>query len=573
LKDLQLQRILQRPQVLRALLVEGLMRLVLAVLAATLLLAAPAAAESVPDGYAYSDEWLNSYDGTTLHAGVFLPTDHRQGERHPVIIVMGPYTSPNGGSANGPNPDGVQPIRFPELFTDAHILKGRYAYVQVDTRGFGGSHGCFEYYGANEMRDAGSAVEWAAATPWSTGKVAMWGKSYDAATGVLALAARPHGLAAVVTQEPGLSAYTALWMNRVHYATGRYATTPTYTVDDVIPPQNADTATSPEYAEATLDGLTQSPLCRKDAIVGMNTERDRDSEFWRGREPYKLAAGAKVPTLWQHGFFDANTKPVHLPVWKRLAGPKQAWFGQFTHVRGHEPGVGRRGFLEQAMRFLDRNLRGVKARESDPAVTVQEGDGKGRWRLEEAWPPADAERWKMPVHPGTYTDSPGNEADGGPGEGAWSVSRPLPWDAHLAGEPLLRLRIAAQLPDVNVVAHLYDVAPDGTATFVQRGAMAPSESGEQDIHFRLYPQDWRFVSGHRIALRVSASDDSWFTPGITNTKVEVLRGSLSLPLLRVARKRFVDGGPSDGMDGSPFELPADTIAGAQVDGAPPKQRG
>ena len=43
----------------------------------------------------------------------------------------------------------------------------------------------------------------------------------------------------------------------------------------------------------------------------------------------------------------------------RSTGPKQAWFGQFTHFRGHEPGVGRRGFLEQAMRFLDRHVRGV----------------------------------------------------------------------------------------------------------------------------------------------------------------------------------------------------------------------
>jgi hypothetical protein len=551
------------------------MRLLLAALAALLVLAAPARGEEIPDGYAYHDEWFASHDGTKLHAGVFLPADHRPGERHPVIVVLGPYTSPNGGSAAGPNADGVPPIRFPELFTDAHILEDRWAYVQVDTRGFGGSGGCFEYYGPNEMRDAGSTVEWAAGTPWSTGKVAMWGKSYDAASGVLALAARPKGLAAVVTQAPGLSAYTALWMNGIHYATGRYGTTGVYTVDDVIPPQNADTAASPEYAEAMVGGWTQPPQCRADAIVGMNTQKDRGAAFWRDREPYLLAKGSKVPTLWTHGFYDANTKPVHLDVWDALAGPKQAWFGQFTHVRGHEETVGRRGFLEQAMRFLDRHVRGVAVRRRDPAITVQEGNGDGRWRLEKAWPPEDARPWTMPVRAGSYTDTPGNEADGSPGEGLWTVTPPLPWDAHLAGEPVLGLRIDTAVPDVNVVAHLYDVAPGGETTFVQRGGLSPSESGEQEIRFALYPEDWRFEKGHRLALRLSASDDSWFTPGVTQTEVAVLGGSLSLPMLGKRRTEFVSGGPSDGMEGrDPFTLPAATIAESEVPADPPRrQRG
>ncbi|HEX2088266.1 MAG TPA: CocE/NonD family hydrolase [Solirubrobacteraceae bacterium] len=555
------------------------MRPLLLTVLALLLVAAPASAADVPDGYAYHDEWFEAHDGTQLHAGVFLPADRRPGERHPVVVVLGPYTAPNGGAtgaaAGGPNVDGVPPIRFPELFADANILEDRWAYVQVDVRGFGGSGGCFEYYGPNEMRDAGTAVEYLAGRDWSTGKVAMWGKSYDAAEGVLALAARPRGLAAVVTQAPGLSAYTALWMNRVHYATGRYATTGLYTTDDLLPPQNLDTLASAEYAMATISGLSQPPQCRADALVGMNTQRDRDAEFWEGREPYLLAKGSTVPTLWTHGFYDANTKPVHLDVWEALRGPKEAWFGQFTHFRGHEPEVGRRGFLEQAMRFLDRHVRGVRVRERDPAITVQEGNGDGRWRLEERWPPRDARDWSFPVREGSYVDEPGNEADGGPGAGVWSVTRPLPWEAHLAGEPVLRATVESSAPDVNVVAHLYDVAPDGTTTFVQRGALSPAESGEQEVRFALYPQDWRFERGHRIALRLSASEDSWFTPGITGTEVQVLGGSMTLPMLGAKRKRFVAGGPSDGMsDTRPFTLPAGTIEESEVDGPPPpKQRG
>src|SRR5690348_12946097 len=79
----------------------------LAVLLA-LVLAAPAAADTVPKGYTYQDEWLTSFDGTQLHAGVFLPPGHKPGDKHPVLMVPGPYGSPNGaseepGNLSGPN--------------------------------------------------------------------------------------------------------------------------------------------------------------------------------------------------------------------------------------------------------------------------------------------------------------------------------------------------------------------------------------------------------------------------------------------------------------------------------------
>jgi putative CocE/NonD family hydrolase len=202
-------------------------------------IALPAAtAEAPPEGYAYTDHWFTSTDGTQLHAGVFLPADSKPGEKHPVLLTSTPYTAPGGGALGGAQLDDGPVIRFPELFEHPRFQAGRWAYVQVDVRGFGGSGGCFGYYLEPEKQDIKVAVEWAASQKWSTGKVGTWGKSYDAAQQVLALAAKPRGLAAQVIQAPGLSAYTALWMNGVHYATGRYATTGVYTADDLAPPQN-----------------------------------------------------------------------------------------------------------------------------------------------------------------------------------------------------------------------------------------------------------------------------------------------------------------------------------------------
>jgi predicted acyl esterase len=549
------------------------LRLCLAVLGTlAALLAVPAAADPVPSGYAYTDAWFTAADGTQLHAGVFLPRDRKPHEKHPVLLTSTPYTSPNGGATAAGNTEGPV-IRFPELFKHERFKSGRWAYVQVDVRGFGGSGGCFGYYLPPEASDVEVAVNWAGAQPWSTGKVGMWGKSYDAAQEVLALASRPKALAAAVIQEPGLSAYTALWMNGVHYATGRYATTSTYTADDVGPPQNTSTATSPEYAAAAAAPATASPTCRSDAVVQMNTESDRTGAFWKGKEPYLGAKGASIPTFWDHGFFDANTKPVHLDVWSSLRGPKQAWFGQWTHLRGHEAGVGREGFLDESFRFLDRYVRGLHVAKKDPAVTVQSGQGDGPWRSERHWPPADARPWKLPLLDGTYPDAPGNVGEGpDAGKGTWTVTQPLRNAAHLAGEVVLNARVYASAPNVHVVAHLYDIDPAGKARLVTRGALATKALGTQQISYVLYPQDWLFEKGHRVGLVLSGSDDDWFSPGVSMTDVPFGEASLSMPLLRYSRSFDLEGGKSDGMSAAPFAVDPTVLESRAVKAQPPAQQ-
>ena len=87
----------------------------------------------------------------------------------------------------------------------------------VDLRGFGGSTGCLDWGGPGEQADVKAAVEWAAAQPWSTGKVGMYGKSYDGVTGLIGIAQQPKGLAAVVAQEPVYDLYRYLYANRVRF--------------------------------------------------------------------------------------------------------------------------------------------------------------------------------------------------------------------------------------------------------------------------------------------------------------------------------------------------------------------
>ena len=563
------------PVAVRRPAMRALLAALLLTLVAGLLSAPPAAAEPVPAGWTYTDYWFTSYDGIQMHAGVFLPADRAPDEKHPVLMNIGPYTAPNGGAAGG-NLTGII-NRNPELFTHGAMTAGRYAYIQVDARGFGGSEGCFEYYMPSEARDAKAAIEWAAAQPWSTGKVGMWGKSYDGAQQVLAMAndETPEGLAATVIQAPGLSAYTALWHNGVHYATGRYGTTGVYTGDDVFVPQNADTIGSPEYARAAASPVTSlpgNPTCRTDAIVMMNTVADREDAFWQGKEAYLGAAGSDVPTFWVQGFFDANTKATHLPIWSSLTGPKKAWFGQWDHIRGHENGVGRRdAFLDEAFRFLDLHVRGVQPADDEHNVTVQQGNGEQAWRIEEQYPPADAQPWAMPLRTGTYNDAPGNTPTGsGQKNGIWTVTRELPHAAHLAGEPVVKLQLSSVAPWTHTVVHLYDIDENGRAALVTRGAVATAATGAQERTVTLYPQDWVFEPGHRIGIFVSASDDNWYSPGVSQTAVTVSGGELQLPLLRYIRDEFIEGGPSKNQGAA--TVPAATVEAATVESEmPPAQ--
>src|SRR5206468_10819404 len=122
----------------------------------------------------------------------------------PVTLPTRPYFSHSGqtgpaGPAEDTNYDPVGPPsgpsgRFYDFVNGAHLMDRGYTYVMVDLRGFGGSSGCLDWAGPGEQADVVNAVKWAAAQPWSTGHVGMYGKSYDGVTGLMGVALRPAGL-------------------------------------------------------------------------------------------------------------------------------------------------------------------------------------------------------------------------------------------------------------------------------------------------------------------------------------------------------------------------------------------
>lgn len=114
--------------------------------------------------YTCHTEMATMRDGAQLATDVYLPAS---GEgRYPTILQRTPYNR-NGGPVD---------LACANVLFQAYAAAG-YAVLNQDVRGMYRSQGPFVPM-QQEVTDGYDAVEWAAAQPWSTGKVGMTGGSY-----------------------------------------------------------------------------------------------------------------------------------------------------------------------------------------------------------------------------------------------------------------------------------------------------------------------------------------------------------------------------------------------------------
>lgn len=539
-----------------------------------LLLALPAAARAAepPPGSTYTEDFIEPRNAgeERLHVDILRPEGLTDADKTPVILTVSPYTNHAAQVgidydpfAEGPSSRFFDFLEAGKVFTRSQ----KYTYVMVDLRGFGGSDGCNDWGGPGEQADVKAAVEWAASQPWSTGKVGMYGKSYDAWTGLMGIAQQPAGLAGVVSQEPVVDGYRYLYMNRVRFSNA--AGTPTlFQAIDATPGSLNDT---PEY---NFNGLQKDPTCAP-LNISEQQQNDPTVPFWQARNLLPATKGKRTPLFMTQGYLETNTKPDGVfELYNGLAGPKRAWFGQFDHVRGtdvEEDGrfaMGRPGFIDETMRFFDRHVAGLPEADaptgSDPAIAVQGADG--RYRAETAWPPADVVTRTSALNDGDYIDDGRNtgtgEASSGRGLVLWTFSAPLAKPAHLAGTPRITLDALADTPNTNLTANVYDVAPDRMATMISRGTRLVTVRGRQELE--LYGQDWPIAAGHRIGVSISSSNAEWFEHVPTGDIAVVENASIDLPFLPTARDAFIAGGATSRLERfleeAPFEVPETTIA-------------
>lgn len=515
----------------------------LVVLAAAVLAGAPGTSTAAERAdAAHSEAYFPSSDGLTrLHADILRPAGMPATTRTPVILTVSPYANHNGSTSDtdlygeGPNP------RFYDFLDLSGALAEGYTYVMVDLPGFGGSGGCNDWGGAREQGAVRAAVEWAASQPWSTGKVALLGKSYDAWTGLMGVAQQPAGLAAVVAMEPVYAGYRYKYMNGVRRP--NFALTMAgFQAYDAKPGRPSD---SPEYL------ATSAPqgYCYATNMGGTVADDSPTGPYWAERDLVPTARGKTTPVFLTQGFLETNTKmDGAVEYWTRLSGTEnRAWFGQFDHVRGWERmfdgkrfryQTGRTGFIDELMRFLDEHLRGITPAVADPTVAVQ--DILGRYRAESEWPPTDARLFDTSLRTGVYADTGSGSGLRPTQKGLWTVSQPLPHDVWLSGEPFITVG-AQSLPNANLAANVYDIDPHGFARMISRGVSLLRGVGTKTASYSMYGQDWPIAAGHRIGVLLSSADNDEFTHVPTLADVTVTSAKISLPFLTQDRTAFIDG--------------------------------
>jgi predicted acyl esterase len=568
--------------------------------ASSLVLAGSASAADTwpPANATWTQSFIAEPDGTTLHADVLRPKAAGTA-RTPVILSIGPYFNHSGQTgpagpvegtsydpvgANGPAPSD----RFEDFVNGTDIIGHGYTYVMVDLRGFGGSNGCLDWGGPGEQSDVRAAVSWAARQPWSTGAVGMYGKSYDAVTGLIGEAREPQGLKAIVAQEPVYDMYRYLYTNGVRFENS-LATPALYDAIAATPGPATDNA---QYQQDAIND-TQRPGCPVQNWLDQASNSDHGSSYWQERDLIAASRGHTVPLFLTQGFLENNTKPDGAwDFFNELAGPKQAWFGMWDHIRGNDVSEGDNAaphpWFDQVLSFYNHYLKGVRV-PAAPPVSVETSDSTGKqayWRSEQTWPPRDADAYSSPLRAGSYVDealnygsNEGNSPATNPtGQGIWTISQPLAWDAHLAGVPKVALNVSSSLPNANLSVDVYDIDAAGSALLLSRTAYLLPQ-GASHVSPEMYGNDWLLPAGHRLGVLVTTGNAEWWTPTPSMSTVTVTGGTITLPFLRHLRTANLSGYKRPArldqwLQDAPFTLAQSTIAASTSPSfqLPPRQQ-
>lgn len=497
---------------LRLVLVHGLL-----VAAAVAVGTAPGAAAS-PTGY------VTVSDGTQIAISVHYPRGYRKGARYPSVLEMSGY---DGGSAQGQTVTGdvgdlvgvEDPPKKGDSRQNTVMYTDRgYVVVHASLRGTGCSGGEFDLFSWRSALDGRELVEWMGRQPWSTGKVGVTGHSYSGITGFMIAATQPRNLVAV--QVSGL--IDDLYRGMVYPGGVSNYGFPLAWSGAIRPVQDVGGGTAPGITrDRDLDcesnvathrrTLTDDPL-----VEGL---ADTDNAWWRSRSLIEYVDRVDVPLHVWGAYQDQETGPrgpAHL--WEEVRGvPKRLVLGNGSHdgwravpfvvkdkvdwmdhwmgVRDHGFGRFTRGVASPRYHSSVKALYDLAGPEGRlvPSSTTSgahypfESTGWQEWHLQPggllgpARPPAvggsdsylsGTARQSYSYQAGTTAGSPLTTASA-PDELRFT-SAPFARPTALAGPATARLFLSSTETDTEVFVQLWDVAPNGDRTALQRGVLRAS---------------------------------------------------------------------------------------------------
>lgn len=500
--------------------------------------------ERVPEGARWTQHYFPSSDGskTELHADVLLPEKLPEGRKAPVILSASSYfghsgqTSPEDRKHAGPSD------RFEDFVKGTDLFEKGYAFVMVDTRGFGGSSGCLDFGGPGDQADVKAALDWSAKQPWSTGKVGMYGKSFDAYTGLIGNNLKHPALKGVVAQEPVWDGYQQVHSNGV--ARPHSVLTPnTYNSIAELPQMPDDD----KRYRANAAYEKKHPECTALNSAGYNIADPADTH-WTDRDVAKKAEGTDTPLFFTQGLIEPNTKPEGMREFlDNHRGTERGWVGQWDHVRGNDRtedgrlAMGREGWFKETLSFFDEHLKGSEPKTDYPNYAVE--DNTGKWRAEKSWPAKDRSA-SLRLGDGSYVDNgAGSDQGADSGESSFFVwSKPVEKATRVTGTPNVSMTAEGE---GNVMIKLYDVAPDGEAVVFDEQV---SRLDRDKLDLDLKSTDWTLKAGHSLAVEIGSIQSGDWVDTPSKQKVRISDARLELALDDPADDKATGGDRSPYLD-------------------------
>jgi hypothetical protein len=379
------------------------------------LLVATAQAQQAPKpAFSFEEVMIPMRDEVHLQTVILTPTD-RSGPL-PILFRRTPYGVPDG-------PISQVPSNFKELAQDGYI------YVIQNLRGRFKSEGVFKLTSqvnladttsTNETTDAYDSIEWLIHhVANNTGKVGMFGVSYDGLTTALALL-HPHPALKAVSEQ---ASPVDQWMNDDDHRYG--ALRESYAFEYAVLEQ-ADKNSNTHFGFETYDGyswyLALGPLSNINARYLHGTipywnevvaHPDYD-DFWKKEAWVRQLHASTVPNLNVAGFWDQEDPWGPWEIFRHagekdpdhtnfmVAGP---WYhGGWRAPRGDSIGMIPLGGHETAREFRETieapffryYLHGRGEKPAWQATTFQ--TGANRWRSYPVWPPREARPTSLYLH-------------------------------------------------------------------------------------------------------------------------------------------------------------------------------
>lgn len=478
-------------------------------------------------------------DGTRLSARAWLP---ECAEPVPAILEYLPYRKRDGTVER-------------DALTHPWFAERGYACIRVDLRGSGDSGGLlFDEYTETELSDCEAVIDWIAAQPWCSGAVGMMGISWGGFNSLQLAARQPAALKAIIT----ICSTVDRFADDIHYKGGcllnenlgwsatmfSYSSRPP---DPLIVGDN--------WRQMWLDRLRNLPMLATTWLA----HPTRDS-YWRHGSVCEHYSAIQAATLAIGGWGDAYVNAVpalieHLraPV-KGITGP---WVHKYPHFAAPEPRI---GFLQEALRWWDRYLKGVEngvEGEPDWRGYLLESSAPQAWYTERAgrWVGVDkaspvpttwlhaSDRGELVATqaPERFSHAVSTPAIGGLHSGEFCAiwlgpdmpddqraddalakcydSAPLERPLPVVGRARVRLRLRSDRALAQLAVRLCDVQPGGASSRVSYGALNLCQREGHAEHNPM-PVDepvevvvelnhcaLEFAAGNR--LRVAVSTDYW----------------------------------------------------------------